>query len=142
VHLAGVEEMTIFSEELKSLIKNHLRHSLCSTPVSIQSRIYLDDEEISNLRQEKPAPKELSDEEIKEARNKKEVNEPNAFINKEDGLVCAKCFKPFTEEWQYLTDDEIKGIVGSYGNGLGGYTRELFDKIEAKIKEKNDILSR
>ena len=56
--------MTIFSEELKSLIKNHLRHSLCSTPVSIQSRIYLDDEEISNLRQEKPAPKELSDEEI------------------------------------------------------------------------------
>jgi hypothetical protein len=64
VHLEGVEEMTIFSEELKSLIKNHLRHSLCSTPVSIQSRIYLDDEEISNLRQEKPAPKELSDEEI------------------------------------------------------------------------------
>jgi hypothetical protein len=64
VHLKGVEEMTIFSEELKSLIKNHLRHSLCSTPVSIQSRIYLDDEEISNLRQEKPAPKELSDEEI------------------------------------------------------------------------------
>lgn len=40
-------------------------------------------------------------------------------------------------EWQYLTDDEIKEIVGSYGNGIGGYTRELFDKIEAKIKEKN-----
>jgi hypothetical protein len=76
-------------------------------------------------------------EEIKEARNKKEVNEPNAFINKEDGLVCAKCFKPFTEEWQYLTDEEIKEIVGSYGSGLGAYVRELFDKIEAKIKEKN-----
>ena len=43
--------------------------------------------------------------------------------------------------WQYLTDDEIKEIIGSYGNGVGGYTRELFDKIQAKIKEKNDILS-
>jgi predicted house-cleaning NTP pyrophosphatase (Maf/HAM1 superfamily) len=39
--------------------------------------------------------------------------------------------------WQYLTDDEIKEIVGSHGDGIGGYTRELFDKIEAKIKEKN-----
>jgi predicted house-cleaning NTP pyrophosphatase (Maf/HAM1 superfamily) len=42
--------------------------------------------------------------------------------------------------WQYLTEDEIKEIVGGYGNegGIGGYTRELFDKIEAKIREKND----
>ena len=57
-------------------------------------------------------------EEIKEARNKK--------------------------TWQYLNDDEIKEIVGGYGNesGIGGYTRELFDKIEAKIREKNDIFSR
>jgi hypothetical protein len=69
---------------------------------------------------------------------KKEMNEPNAFINKEDGLVCAKCFKSFTEEWQYLTDAEIKEIVGSYAKGLGPYVRELFDKIEAKIKEKNE----
>jgi hypothetical protein len=36
-----------------------------------------------------------------------------------------------------FTDDEIKEIVGSNGDGIGGYTRELFDKIEAKIKEKN-----
>ena len=43
------------------------------------------------------------------------------------------------QDWQYLTDAEIKEIVGSYGNegGIGGYTRELFDKIEAKVKEKN-----
>lgn len=43
-------------------------------------------------------------------------------------------------EWQYLTDAEILEIVGSYGNEgvIGGYTRELFDKIEAKIKEKNE----
>jgi predicted house-cleaning NTP pyrophosphatase (Maf/HAM1 superfamily) len=39
--------------------------------------------------------------------------------------------------WQYLTEDEIKEIIGSYGDGIGGYTRELFDKIEAKIREKN-----
>ena len=47
------------------------------------------------------------------------------------------------KEWQYLTDDEIKEIVGGYGNegGIGGYTRELFDKIEAKIKEKNVLSS-
>jgi hypothetical protein len=42
------------------------------------------------------------------------------------------------QQWQYLTDDEIKEIVGSYANGLGPYVRELFDKIEAKIKEKNE----
>lgn len=44
------------------------------------------------------------------------------------------------KKWQYLTDDEIKEIVGSYGeprDGLGIYTRGLFDKIEAKIREKN-----
>jgi predicted house-cleaning NTP pyrophosphatase (Maf/HAM1 superfamily) len=42
--------------------------------------------------------------------------------------------------WHYLTDDEIKEIVGGYGNegGIGGYTRELFDKIEAKIRSKNE----
>lgn len=46
-----------------------------------------------------------------------------------------------SEEWQYLTDEEIKEIVSSgriYEGCIGGYTRELFDKIEAKIKEKNE----
>ena len=43
------------------------------------------------------------------------------------------------KEWQYLTDDEIKEIIGGYGSegGIGAYTRSLIDKIEAKIKEKN-----
>jgi hypothetical protein len=44
------------------------------------------------------------------------------------------------KEWQYLTNDEIKEIIGGYGNegGIGNYTRSLIDKIEAKIREKND----
>jgi hypothetical protein len=46
--------------------------------------------------------------------------------------------EPQTKEWQYLTDDEIKEIVGSYANGLGPYVRDLFNKIEAKIREKNE----
>jgi len=41
-------------------------------------------------------------------------------------------------EWQGLTDDEIKEIVGPWGSlPVDGYTRKLFDQIEAKLKEKN-----
>jgi len=40
-------------------------------------------------------------------------------------------------EWQSLTDDEIKEIIGPYGGPIKGYTRELFDKIDAKLREKN-----
>ena len=45
-----------------------------------------------------------------------------------------------SQVWQYLTDNEIKEIIGGYGNegGIGNYTRSLIDKIEAKIREKND----
>jgi hypothetical protein len=40
--------------------------------------------------------------------------------------------------WQGLTDDEIKGIIGSWGDTpIKGYTRKLFDQIETKLKEKN-----
>jgi len=57
------------------------------------------------------------------------------------------------EEWQYvqqlnafsyprpwvgLTDEEIKEIIGPWGDTpIKGYTRKLFDQIEAKLKEKN-----
>jgi hypothetical protein len=38
-----------------------------------------------------------------------------------------------------LTDNEIKEIVGPWGDTpIKGYTRELIDKIEAKLKEKNN----
>jgi hypothetical protein len=40
--------------------------------------------------------------------------------------------------WVGLTDDEIKAIVGPYGDTpIKGYTRKLFDQIEAALKEKN-----
>ena len=45
---------------------------------------------------------------------------------------------PPQREWQGLTDEEIKEIIGSWGDTpIKGYTRKLFDQIEAKLKEKN-----
>ena len=45
---------------------------------------------------------------------------------------------PPQREWVGLTDDEIKAIVGPWGSTeIKGYTRTLFDQIEAKLKEKN-----
>jgi hypothetical protein len=51
----------------------------------------------------------------------------------------APCYYPNPpKEWQGLTDDEIKEIVGPWGGEpIKGYTRELINKIEAKLKEKN-----
>ena len=41
-------------------------------------------------------------------------------------------------EWSSLTDDEIKKIIGLWGpTPIKGYTRWLFDKIDAALKEKN-----
>jgi hypothetical protein len=40
--------------------------------------------------------------------------------------------------WVSLTDDDIKAIIGPWGDTpIKGYTRELIDKIDAKLKEKN-----
>ena len=42
------------------------------------------------------------------------------------------------KEWVGLTDEEIKDIIGPWGETpIKGYTRKLFDQIEAKLKEKN-----
>jgi len=44
----------------------------------------------------------------------------------------------YSQRWVGLTDDEIKGIIGPWGDTpIKGYTRKLFDQIEAKLKEKN-----
>ena len=58
--------MMTFSEEFKNLVKAHMRHSLCSTPISIQSRVYFDGEEISNLRSELPKHGKLTLKEVEE----------------------------------------------------------------------------
>ena len=44
----------------------------------------------------------------------------------------------YKKPWVSLTEEEIKEIVGPYGDmPVKGYTRKLFDQIEAKLKEKN-----
>ena len=46
--------------------------------------------------------------------------------------------QPPQKEWVGLTDEEIKEIVGFWGDTpIKGYTRKLFDQIEVKLKEKN-----
>ena len=43
-----------------------------------------------------------------------------------------------TRTWVGLTDEEIKEIVGPWGDTpIKGYTRKMFDKIEAKLRGKN-----
>jgi len=43
-----------------------------------------------------------------------------------------------SQQWVGLTDDEIKEIIGPWGDTpIKGYTRKLFDQIEAKLREKN-----
>jgi len=44
---------------------------------------------------------------------------------------------PPKREWVSLTDDQIKEIVGPYEGQIKGYTRALFDKIDAKLRENN-----
>ena len=45
---------------------------------------------------------------------------------------------PNVREWVYLTEEHIKEIVGPYALPIIGYTRKLFDQIEAKSKELNN----
>ena len=46
---------------------------------------------------------------------------------------------PSQRPWVGLNDEEIKEIVGPYGDTpVKGYTRKLFDQIEAKLRSKNN----
>ena len=45
-----------------------------------------------------------------------------------------------TAPWVSLTDDEIKEIVGPWGEAqIHGYTRWLFDKIDEALRKKNHV---
>lgn len=50
-----------------------------------------------------------------------------------------KQVRTIESKWVGLTDEEIKEIIGPWGpTPIKGYTRKLFDQIEAKLKEKNN----
>jgi len=55
-----------------------------------------------------------------------------------DKLLDDDDIQVYKRAWVSLTDEEIKEIVGPWGDTpIKGYTRKLFDQIEAKLKEKN-----
>ena len=58
-------------------------------------------------------------------------NEPVAYINKDDGLVCAKCYKPFTKE---LTDEEIDECLYStdWSYDPHSFARAILRKAQEK----------
>jgi len=44
----------------------------------------------------------------------------------------------YQKPWVSLTDDQIKEIVGPWGDTpIKGYTRKLIDQIDAKLRENN-----
>jgi hypothetical protein len=57
-----------------------------------------------------------------------------AYVNEEDGLVCAKCYKPFKE----LTDEEIQEIAHGFEaiGWMGETTYEFARAILRKAQEK------
>lgn len=62
------------------------------------------------------------------------MNKPVAYINEEDGLVCAKCYKPFTKK---LTDEEIRHIQAichlkdvGYDNFIMRFARAILRKAQ------------
>ena len=65
-------------------------------------------------------------------------NEQIKIMAEEQRTLLASIIEERKKEWVGLTDEEIKDIVGRNDpDGVGRYTRELFRKIEAKLKEKN-----
>jgi len=60
-----------------------------------------------------------------------------AILRQVHDMLALASFPP-KREWVNLTDDEIKEIVGSWGDTpIKGYTRKLMDQIQDKLKEKN-----
>ena len=64
-------------------------------------------------------------------------------VDKDPVLIAAAIARKEKEvvkrQWVGLTDEEIKEIIGPWGDTpIKGYTRKLFDQIEAKLRSKND----
>jgi hypothetical protein len=63
---------------------------------------------------------------------------PNASAVNDLGFILESRLAQPERQWVGLTDEEIKEIIGPWGNTpIKGYTRKLFDQIEAKLREKN-----
>jgi hypothetical protein len=64
-------------------------------------------------------------------------NQACAILRQVHDMLALASYPP-RKTWVGLTDDEIKEIVGSWGDTpVKGYTRNLMDQIETKLKEKN-----
>jgi hypothetical protein len=64
-------------------------------------------------------------------------NSACAILRQVHDMLALASFPP-KREWVNLTDDEIKEIIGSWGDTpIKGYTRKLMDQIQDKLKEKN-----
>ena len=67
-----------------------------------------------------------------------EQGKEDALKNFEQVEKAMTAFWGLQRQWVGLTDEEIKEIIGPWGDTpIKGYTRKLFDQIEAKLKEKN-----
>jgi hypothetical protein len=84
-------------------------------------------------------------------------HEPVAWMHKKEGLLRRETSRPKSadwdadhwiplyttstaaqREWSSLTNDEIKEIIGPWGEAqIHGYTRWLFDKIDEALRRKN-----
>ena len=62
----------------------------------------------------------------------------NGFLDGVQKNSESRVSKFMDRKWVGLTDDEIKAIIGhNHPEGIGSYARELFEQIEAKLREKN-----
>jgi hypothetical protein len=78
---------------------------------------------------------------VKKDNLSKESNELATLVRKDCNFAMEDLRQAIAEAekpWVSLTDEEIKEIIGPWGpTPIKGYTRKLFDQIEAKLKEKN-----
>jgi hypothetical protein len=101
-----------------------LKHTLCATHISVQSRVYYDGKEISLCK--------MPLDDLKPKREWEKQAPTKLFgPNLEEILNGAGFYR--RREWVKLTDEEIRGIHWSKRMDDSVYARA----IETKLKEKN-----